>query len=65
MKGITRQQRDQDRCERMEAEFIGGPFDGTRLFLDVVRDGPETIRVLEAGYEQQFRSVQSSEVERD
>lgn len=47
---IARQQYDHARRERMEAEFIGGPFDGSRLVLDIVRDGPNDFRVLEAGY---------------
>ncbi|MGZ3331901.1 MAG: hypothetical protein ACXU9Z_07620 [Gemmatimonadaceae bacterium] len=49
-KKIIRLKSDQDQCESMAVEFIAGPFDGMRLFLQVVREGRGHIRVLEAGY---------------
>ena len=59
----TQRQSDQQRCEEMSVEFVGGPFDGARLILDVVRDGPDAIRVLERTYTKQFRTVRAVEVE--
>ena len=50
MKKIRRARRDLERCEPMEVEFLGGPFDGSKLFVDVVREGPKEFRVLEARY---------------
>jgi hypothetical protein len=49
-KKIIRLKSDQEQCESMAVEFIAGPFDGMRLFLQVVREGRGHIRVLEAGY---------------
>lgn len=63
MRTITRRQTDADRCEQVEAELLGGPEDGTRLVLDVVREGPEELRVLEVRYQRAFTVVQSSDVE--
>jgi hypothetical protein len=47
---IVRERSDHERHEEMEVEFIGGPFDGTRLSLDVVRERPWCFRVLEMAY---------------
>jgi hypothetical protein len=63
MRTIIRRQTDHTRCERVEAELLGGPEDGTRLVLDVVRDGPQHLRVLEANYQRAFSVVRSSDVE--
>jgi hypothetical protein len=65
MKVITRQHRDHERCEDMEVEIIGGPDDGARLILDVVREGPNAIRVLEARYTKAFRELRAAEVEQE
>jgi hypothetical protein len=51
MKTITWRIEDKERCEEMEVEFIGGPFDGMRLFLPVVREEPGHIRGLEMAYD--------------
>lgn len=49
---ITRRQSDQERCESYVVEFVGGgPFDGVRLDLDVIREGPGMLRVLEQRHE--------------
>jgi hypothetical protein len=61
---ISRRRSDQDRCERVHVEMIGGPFDGARMILDVVREGPDEIRVLEARYTRTFPTLRASEVER-
>jgi hypothetical protein len=62
-KRITRHRRDQERCDAMLIEFIGGPLDGSRLTLDVVREGPQEIRVLEMGYTQAFQSRSTGSTE--
>ena len=62
-KQITRQRSDQDRCEEMHVEMIGGPFDGARLILDVVREGPLEIRVLEQGFTWTHPVLHAAEVE--
>ena len=48
--------------EEMRAEFVGGPFDGERLTLKVVRESARDHRVLEVAYE---RPWISDEVEQD
>jgi hypothetical protein len=65
MHTITRRQSDNERCEQWEAEVIGGPEDGIRLVLEVVRDAPNEIRVLETGYEKKFKVLRASEVEQE
>lgn len=48
---IRRSHADHERREEMEVEFIGGAFDGMRLYLEVVKDEPGHIRVLEMAYD--------------
>lgn len=51
VKTPTWSKKDMDRAEAMSAEFVGGgPFDGMRLRLHIVREAPGYIRVLEQGY---------------
>src|SRR5437899_812575 len=57
--GTARQQHP----ELMEVEFIGGPFDGTRLELRIVRVGERDICVLKHVYEPMFAWTKASEVE--
>lgn len=61
MKPITRSQHDHERCDAMEVEFIGGPYDGARLFLDIVREGPGVMRVLEMRYTRSIGSQYAQE----
>jgi hypothetical protein len=61
-KTINRSQADHERAEPMHVEIIGGAFDGMRLILDVVREGPDELRVLELGYTNVIRPLHSSEV---
>lgn len=46
----------------MHVEIIGGAFDGMRLILDVVREGPDELRVLELGYTNPVQPLWSAEV---
>lgn len=64
MRTIRRQASDQRRCAPWEVEVIGGPADGTRLYVDVVQEAPERIRVLEKGYTRGHQVVMASEIER-
>jgi hypothetical protein len=49
--------------EDMEVEFVGGPFDGTRLILQVVRNDPNRFRIVASDYEKRFQDLRTSEVE--
>lgn len=61
-KKITRHWADHERREVMAVEFIGGgPLDGMRLFLDVVREGPNEIRVLEMAYHRNSEAGEKAE----
>jgi hypothetical protein len=51
---INRRQTDHNNHEEMHVEFIGGPFDGVRIILDVVKE-PDGVRVLEARYSPRAR----------
>jgi hypothetical protein len=53
---VTRRKRDQDRCEQHLVEFIGGPFDGAFLHLDIVRESATVFRVLETAYQRTYKS---------
>ncbi len=53
----------QARAEQMEVEFVGGPYDGTRLDLHVVRLRKGDIRVLGKTYEPMFDLDKAAEVE--
>jgi len=53
----------QQHSELMEVEFIGGPFDGSRLVLRIVRVGERDICVLRRTYEPMFPVAKASEVE--
>jgi hypothetical protein len=57
---ITRTHSDNDRYEEMLVEFVGGPFDGDRMHVDVVRESPTAFRVLEMGYVKRQSSVNHS-----
>jgi hypothetical protein len=59
---INRKQSDHERHEKMHVEIIGGALDGMRLILDVVRDGPNEMRVLELSYTNVIQPLRSSEV---
>jgi hypothetical protein len=61
----TRSRRDHERREGLLVEFLGGPFDGARLTLDVVRDDATHIRVLEQGYARVFRIIRAADVEQE
>lgn len=63
MRTITRRHEDHVRAEHWECELIGGAHDGTRLVLQVVRDGPNEIRVLETGYSRPAPTLKASDVE--
>jgi hypothetical protein len=64
MKLIQRDAADHARAEEVHVEVCGGPWDGTRMVLDVVRDGPKEIRVLEQGFAWTQPVVWASQVER-
>ena len=44
----------------MKAEFVGGPLDGAWFMVQVVREGPNRIRVLERGYTKKFERTRLS-----
>ena len=46
--------------EEMKAEFVGGPLDGAWFMVQVVREGPNRIRVLERGYMKKFERTRLS-----
>lgn len=47
---VNRRKLEFENAAAMEVEFIGGEFDGMRLFVKVVRNGPRDIRLLEMAY---------------
>lgn len=60
-KKITRRRDDHDRREVVAAEFVGGgPLDGMRLLLEIVREGPNEIRVLEMAYHREAEQSQQN-----
>ena len=63
MKNIKRSKHDQERCEEVDVEVMGGRLDGARVILDVVVETPSQIRVLEARYTRPVPALKASEVE--
>ena len=64
MRIINRDLNDQARCEQIDVEVCGGPWDGTRMILDVVGEGPNEIRVLEQGFTWKHPVLRAADVER-
>jgi len=51
--------------DRVQVEILGGPEDGMRLILDIVREGPNRIRVLERSYTRKLCARQASDVDQE
>lgn len=62
---MKRSAADFARAEEMLVEFIGGPFDGTKLDLHIVREAPTRIRVLELAYDRPEAMDRRAVVEED
>jgi hypothetical protein len=54
---VDRKQVDHDRREEMVVEFIGGPFDGLRRDMHIVREPGGSFRVLEMRYMPALRTI--------
>ena len=49
--------------EEMKAEFVGGPFDGERITLKVVRESARDHRVLAVAYERPWIKIEQDAAE--